>query len=426
MDEIGSAPVHTESGRGEAAVDGSATRRVPTKWIRAAVLLLGFVSVLAILVWWLPTPVRTVTVQRQELTETLVTTGRVRSASRAGIGAPLVGTVEQVLAREGQRVGEGDLLVTLEDAEPRAAAAEARANLAVAEAQLDRLRDVDHPSATASLESAALELRQRELNVERVRALLEAGAVSPQALEDAERAAEAARARHTAALATARSLGTGGADRLAAQAAIERAREAVTSADARLALTRVRSPAAGTVLVRAVEPGDAVQPGRVLIELALDGPVELRAFPDERALARLRIGQRAVASADAYSEKTFPASVTWIAPVIDPRQGTVEVRLAVPSPPSYLLPDMTVSVNIELDRRATAATISIEAVRAPLTDTAWVLAVRDGRARRVTVGIGIRSDRLVEIIAGLEEGEPVIVNGGGVRPGDRVRVRNSR
>src|SRR5690606_31658565 len=109
--------------------------------------------------------------------------------------------------------------------------------------------------------------------------------------------AESAQARLESVRASAGSLAAGGADRRVAEAAAAQAREALGAALARLELTQVRAPAAGTMLVRSVEPGDAVQPGRVLMEIALDGPTELLAFPDERAVARLRVGQAAVASA---------------------------------------------------------------------------------------------------------------------------------
>src|SRR5690606_27947493 len=101
------------------------------------------------------------------------------------------------------------------------------------------------------------------------RVIYEAGGVSRQDLEGAQRGAEAARARLDGARATVGGLAEGGADRRAAVAVVAQAREALDGAIARLELTRVRAPAAGTVLIRDVEPGDAVQPGRVLMEIAL-------------------------------------------------------------------------------------------------------------------------------------------------------------
>jgi HlyD family secretion protein len=123
----------------------------------------------------------------------------------------------------------------------------------------------------------------------------------------------------------------------------------------------------------------------------------------------------------------FAATVQRVAPVVDPQQGTIEVRLAVPDAPGYLLPDMTVSVNVELDRRAGAWTLPLEVVRAPLTDTAWVLVVREGRAERTRVHVGIRDERFIEVVAGIAEGDRVVAAPAGtVEPGARVRARPRR
>jgi HlyD family secretion protein len=373
---------------------------------------------------FLPDAVATVTLERRAVVETLVTTGRVASVSRSAVGAPLTGTVARVEVEEGDHVSADELLLALEDAEPRAAVAEARARLAAAEAALARVTSVELPSAAAALDAATLEARQLRLDADRLQVLYEAGGLSLHELEMAQQAAEAAQARLEGARTSAKSLARGGADRRAAEAGVAQARQALDAALARLELTRVRAPAAGTVLIRAVEPGDVVQPGQALLQIALDGPTELLVFPDERAVARLRVGQAAVASADAFPDRRFAATVARIAPVVDPQQGTIEVRLAVPKPPAYLLSDMTVSVNIELDRRPSAWTLPLEVVRAPLTDTAWVLVVRDGRAERARVDVGIRDERFIEVISGVAPGEPVVAEPAGkVEPGARVRAR---
>jgi HlyD family secretion protein len=423
-------------------MERTASRRIATRmsdawhrgveWVRRhpiRALGTGVAAVLLVLAvrWLVPASVDTVTLSRQEVVETLVTTGRVQSVSRTGLGAPLVGTVVEVAVEEGDRVSSGQLLLALADAEQGAAVAEARARLAAAEGALRRVASVDLPSATASRNAMEQETSQRRRELERLRVLYEAGGLSRQELEVAQLAAEAAQARLEGARASAGSLAAGGADRRVAEAGVAQARQSLDAALARLGLTRVRAPAAGTVLIRAVEPGDAVQPGRVLMQIALDGPTELVVFPDERSVARLRAGQAAVASADAFPDQRFVASVQRIAPVVDPLQGTIEVRLAVPDPPAYLIPDMTVSVNVELDRRAGAWTLPLEVVRAPLTDTAWVLVVRDGRAERARVDVGIRDDRFIEIVSGVEEGEPVVAEpAGAVPPGTRVRARPRR
>lgn len=176
------------------------------------------------------------------------------------------------------------------------------------------------------------------------------------------------------------------------------------------------------MLFRDVEEGDAVQPGRALLELALDGATEVVVFPAEENLPGIRLGAVARVSADAFPDSTFLARVTLVAPAVDPAQGTVEVRLAVDDPPGFLLPDMTLSVNIEVGRKAGAAVLPEDGVRALGTREPWVAVVEGGRLARRPVEVGLRAGAWVEILSGLGEGEGVVPAAGSPALGARVRV----
>jgi HlyD family secretion protein len=312
--------------------------------------------------------------------------------------------VREVRVREGHRVRQGQLLIRIDDAQQIAGLAEARAALAQAQAR-----------SRSAVDQAQLALEQASRDLERARRLATQGAISARDLEVAERTTADAASR----LAEARA----SAEPSTPPAEVVQARAAVDAAQARLGLTRVAAPAAGTVLVRAVEPGDAVTPGQILLELALDGPTELVAYAREENLPDLHVGGMAVASADAFPEDTFAARVRWVAPVVDPAQGTVEVRFAVPEPPTYLRADITVSINVGVERREDALVVPLEVVRD--ADTApWVVVARDGRSERRNVRLGIRGDSAVEILEGLSEGDQVLP--AAVTPGRRVRLTVER
>ncbi|NNM33371.1 MAG: efflux RND transporter periplasmic adaptor subunit [Gemmatimonadetes bacterium] len=252
-------------------------------------------------------------------------------------------------------------------------------------------------------------------DLERIRSVHATGALTVQRVEQAEqRAADA-----TSRLESLRAMVSAGGRE---PASVVRAQAALDAARARVALTRVRAPADGVVLARGVEPGDAVSPGQGLLELALDGPAELVVFPGEENLAGLSVGAPATASADAFPKQTFEASVSLVAPSVDPTQGTVEVRLAVPAPPDYLLPDMTVSVNIETGRRPSALVLPEEVVQGLGTADPWVGVVRDGHLERQPVEIGLRATGIVEVLSGIENGEFVARGFEGVELGSRVRT----
>jgi HlyD family secretion protein len=377
--------------------------------MRRLLILLGLVllavSAMAVVIRRsLPARVTTMSVVRGDVSRTLVLTGRVRPPARPQLGASIAGTVRDVFVREGDHVTRGQVLLRLDDAQVSAGLSQARASLAAAETR-----------AQSTADQAAIAFAQATRDLERARSLYASGAISARDLEAADRAATVARSE----LDVAGTRAPAGPSTPLAEAA--RARAAVAAAEALFALTRVTAPAAATVLLRHVEPGSAVVPGQRLIDLALDGATELVVYSREENLRDLRIGAPAVASADAFPDSTFAAQVFWLAPAVDPSQGTVEARLAVPAPPRYLRPDMTISINVEVECHTNALVVPLDAVRDANTRIPWVAVPKDGRAERRPVRLGIHGDRGVEILSGLAAGDRVLP--AGVAPGQRVRLR---
>jgi HlyD family secretion protein len=361
-------------------------------------------------------------VESRPIVQRVVATGRVRPPARVSVGSLTPGRVATVEVREGDRVAPGQILLRLEDAEQAAALRQAQARVAEAAARLEQVRGVAGRQAAEALQQAEVQVAQAEADATRARTLAEAGGIARQAQEDAERALAVARSRRDSAAAQASS-SSGGADARLAAAALLQAEAARAAAAARLSETVLRAPGAGTVVARDAEPGDVVAAGRTVLALTLDGPTQLTAQVDERNLALLAPGQPARATADAFPGREVEARVATVAPAVDPSRGTVEVRLDVPSPPPFLRPDMTVSVNVDVGRRDSALVLPAEAVRDP-TGQPWVLVVADGRVERRPVTLGLRGEGLVEVTGGLSAGDPVVAPGGAfVAPGDRVRAR---
>lgn len=136
------------------------------------------------------------------------------------------------------------------------------------------------------------------------------------------------------------------------------------------------------MLTRNAEPGDLVQPDRVLFQISSSGATEILTSFDEKNLAVLNLGQNARCVADAYPDWPFDAQVTFIAPSIDPQRGTVDIRLKVEPVPSWLRQDMTVSVNVETGRRAAALAVPNDALMQLGGNQAIAFAVQDDKARR--------------------------------------------
>lgn len=386
------------------------------------IILIILVVGLAVFRWWQGPKVESYSIISMPLVQTLVATGKVVTVSRTEIGSEITGVVLKRLVQEGDQVAKGDLLLVL-------GSDDIAAQVRQAQAALTELATSTRPQAAVDLENAKVQLTQARGNVERRRELAAISAISAEEMAEAEQAESQARNNLESARLKAAALAPGAIEEVVL-------RERLKALQAQLAKTEVRSEVAGTVLTRNVEIGELVQPGRTLFTIALDGNTEIRVPLDERNLSRLALQQNAIAITDAYPNKSFPASINFIAPSIDPQRGTVEVRLAVDPVPEFLRQNMTVSVNIETGRRAQALVIPNDAlssfqgmqnVQGVQEDKAVVLLLRNGKIQRQEVTLGLRGLAMSEVIAGLSVGDQVLADAAmPLADGTRVRVESQK
>lgn len=366
--------------------------------------------------------VRTTFAVRRDLEQHVVASGRVRVPTRVQIAAQTAGLVVAVGAVEGQRVKTGDLLVQIDDGAERSAVAQVEAAVKQAAARVEQLKRVGAIVTTETLRQAESNLARAEIELARTTKLVGAGAAPIRELDDAKNLAAVARAQRNAAEAQRLASTPLGADSRVALASLLQAEAQLSGAKVRLAQTRIVAMHDGTVLTRDVEPGDVVQPSRTLLVLAADADVQLVFHPDERNLAAIRVGQIALASADAYPQDPFDATVTYIAPSVDAQRGSIEVRLAVPKPPRFLKPDMTVSIDLTVATKPQALVVPSEVVRDAATAHPYVLVVEDRRVERRVVRLGLRGQGSTEIADGIEDGTEVLMADSQLPAGTRVRV----
>ena len=389
-------------------------------------ILLGVVvtvALAAVASWLLrSSAVEVTSVVRRDLVQTVVASGRVAAPFRVDIGSQIIGTVSLIPVVQGQAVRAGDTLIMLEPAEAHAGLRQAEVAVAQAEARLRQLRELQLPVATQALRQAEANLANARSQLERNRKLHQSGFLGKSALDDALRNVEVSEAAVQSARKQRDTARSQGSDYEVASTALEQARVGLQAAKARLAYTEIKAPVDGTLIARDVERGDVVQPGKALMVLSPAGETQLVLQIDERNLARLKLGQPALASADAYPAERFAAELVYVNPGVDAQRGTVEVKLHVPRPPAYLRQDMTVSVDIEVERHPATLALRATAVHDAGSDP-WVLVVAGGHARRQPVKLGLRGEGWVELLAGPREGEPVVaVANGRVKPGQRVRA----
>ena len=360
-------------------------------------------------------------VQEGPIEQSIVVSGRVQAPSRVEIGSVITGRVVRVLVEEGAVVAPGQPLIHLETDELQAALAQATAAEAAAAARDAGVRELSLPQAADAVLQAESQFRFAESEVKRYRELRDKGFISDSRLQEQERQFEIARSQLAAARTGARAQGAGGVQAREASVRLQEARAARQLAASRLAQATIRASVAGTVLVRAVEPGDIVSPGKRLLVINSRGETRLTAQIDEKNLPYLSLGQEAQASSEAFPDRRFAARLYYISPGVDVARGSLEARFRVTEPPGYLRADMTVSIDIGVARKARALTVPLDALRETGSERS-VQVVRDGRVQSMRVETGVRGASRLEIVAGLAAGDTVVLTRGIVE-GTRVRTQ---
>ena len=404
---------------------GSQGGRVNRRWL---VWALGAAVLLAAVAMGAATlrgpQVDALVVQSAPLVRTLQFSARVATLSRVDVGSTVTGRVAQVRVMEGAQVRQGDVLVQLESDELRAALAQAVAAERQAKARLEGLRSTGRTAAQAARAQADASLQAASASLARVQQLVAEGFYSPAQLDEARRAVDVARAQQLGAQAQLQATADAGTEVAQAQAQLALAQAATVAAQARLAQATLVAPADARVLVREVEPGQIVQPGKALFSLALAGPTQLVAQVDERFLEQLQLGQPAWVVADAFAEQRFAARVLSIAPAVDAQRGAIEVKFSIEQAPAFLREDMTLSVEVETARRERTLVLPQAALRGPAGgDQASVLVLQDGRAQVRNVRLGLRTLDAVEVLGGLKESDTVLRGHASLQDGQRVRAR---
>lgn len=373
-------------------------------------ILLVLVLLLLWFAWrqWQGPEIPAYQLEQRPLVQRVVASGEVDSQSLAQVGSEITGVVKARHVREGDAVRAGDLLIELHDEEQQA-------RLREAEAALRQLVQSQRPQTEAALREAQNNLAQASRERERREALVARQLLPAEQGEQARQAEISARSALQRAQAAAAAAAPGGSDEQLLQQRLAAARAA-------LERTRIRARFDGVVQVRAVEPGDVVQPGTALLQIARADSREILVPLDEKELGPVAVGQPALIIADAYPTKVLEGRVSFIAPAVDTNRGTIDVHLELLESADFLRQGMTVSADIRTASRDQALVIPNDALFNRRGDSAEVLRLAGGRlAERVPVRLGLRGTGLTEVVEGVDPGDVLLTDE--QAEGRRVRAR---
>jgi membrane fusion protein (multidrug efflux system) len=314
--------------------------------------------------------------------EIIPMTGNVSAPEDASLSAQAAGSLTY-LAEVGTQIEEGEVVARLDDRLVRAALDQAHANLTSAESQ-------------ANLAEETLR-RQEPLYQDSIISALEYEGVLTQ--------------------------------RNQARAALAQAEAAVAQAQQQLENTYVRAPFPGTVEERFMNPGEQVMPGSPVLRVVNTRNLKVVAGVPETYAADIRRGTPVTISFRAYAGGEMQKTVSFVGSVINPRNRTFSIEIAIDNPSGVLKPAMIADLEVTRQVMMNQIVVPQTAILRDENGMSVYLAVDspDGKvAQRRPIVLGPSYNGRTVVSSGLQGGEEIIIAGQtSVTEGDAIEVTSS-
>lgn len=360
-------------------------------------------------------PSKLARVERGDIARVVVATGKIEPRAIVEVKSKASGIVKNIYVNYGDTVRAGQVLAELDKEELAARVREARANLQSAQAMEE--------SALATYERNRVEAEGPELPflksaMERAHQMLRDGLIAKNAAEDAEKAYQLALNKQSAAI---RALAVSRAEIARARAQVAQAKAVLERAEEDLRNATIISPIDGLVLARNVEVGNAVSSilvlgsqATALFTLGDMSDVFVRGRVDQADIGKVFLGQPARIVLESFRDRKFEGRVYRISPygVEKDNVTTFEVQVSIHNPGRELKANMSANAEIILEEKKNVLLVPEAAVvydrgRKPSVEVPDP-SQEKGR-RRVAVKLGISNGIKTEVLAGLEDGQQVIL-----------------
>jgi RND family efflux transporter MFP subunit len=348
-----------------------------------------------------PVAVQVAAVTAQDWPTSYEATGTVRARTTATVSSKVMGYVQQVSVQVGDRVRQGQALVTLDARDLDVNLRRAEAGGAEVQSAIPELEN-----ATAAAK-ANLDLAQTTFN--RMKELAGKKSISNQEMDEASARLKAAEANY---------------EMMRSRRAQITSKAAVVEQEVRAAgimrdYAKLAAPFNGVVITRTVEPGNLATPGAPLLTIEQDGLYRLEASVDESKLASVRVGQAVEAVLEA--DRKLKARVSEIVPSVDAASRTYIVKLDLPATPNLRTGMFGRAIFPLGVQKVVAVPLAALMERGQLQS---VFVMEDGVAHTRLVTTGRRTGNAVEVLSGLTAGEKVVLPVPvGLQDGARVEVR---
>jgi HlyD family secretion protein len=389
----------------------STTRRARALWGLAAIVLVAAVA--ASLRGGRASTVEAASVRRTSFRVTVTCAGRLEPPPGGELRASEPGTVAAILQEDGATAARGEPLVRLDSPDLVARDREAHDEVEQLEAE--------GAAARAEVEQARVEAEHRRARLAGDLRLLEQGAVPRSTVDESRLALDDAEAKLRSAEARLRAVARGGEGE---RPRLELARERARALDARVASLTVRAPFPGVVYALPRRVGEVIAPGQIVASVTDPARPAVRGRVDQPDLPRVQVGQPLLVTFDGLPDQAFAGTVQAVGRDLREEGGrnVGEIVGEIRDPGRRLPLNASVNVEVVVAERSSVLAVPRAAVHRD-GDKRYVLAVRDGRAERRPIDVGLVGSVDVEVLAGLVEGERVILPGAApVEDGQRVSL----
>jgi HlyD family secretion protein len=360
-------------------------------------------------------PSKLVTAERGTMVRSVVATGKVEPITKVEIKSKANGIIKALSVNVDSVVEAGDVLAELDKDQLLAQVRGAEANLLAARAALEGA-EAELKKNVVEAEGPDVEFARRAY--ERAQSLFAQHLIAQSALDDAHSLVDVAENKRRAAQSQ---LAVSQARVSEARAQVAQAKAAADRAAEDLANATIRAPIRATVLTRDVEIGSPVSSilnlganATLVMTLGDIDQVFVRGKVDEADIGRVQLGQPARIRVETFRDRIFNGRVTQISPmgVEKDNDTNFEVRVSIDNPGKELKANMTANAEIVLEEHANAVIVPEAAVAYDAQKNAFVDLVdpgaKDGR-RRVPVKLGVGNGTRIQVLAGLKEGDRIVL-----------------
>ncbi len=341
--------------------------------------------------------------QRRDMTKKIELAGKTVPESQVDIAAKYAGKITQINVVLGQRVEPGQILLVQDTGDIDAALAQSEAALRGAAADAVE----SNASFQASYQKAKADYQLAVTNYQRYKTLYEIGAVSKQALDNAEQAVIAAQA---AVDTWAHQLMAGSSAAVVSkQAARDKAQGAIDALHNQRNDMVMRAPRAGIIGFRQAEVGSLAQAGQKLLSIIDNSKIYVDCPVSEQDIGQIVPGMPAAVAVESLG-KTYAAKIVYISPAMDAATQSFSVRLLLDGVDDTLKAGMFARTEISLLLRPQTLFAPKEAVISLNGKDRVFVIGDDGKAVERIVTLGLRTDTDIEIVSGVDAGERLAVS----------------